>query len=128
MIASLKRNWKGIVLLLISALSLAVGQLLWKLADVGDLNSILAGGLPGILKTFLHLLPGFAVYAFGALVMTVGLGYGELSVLQPINSMSYVFALILSAVFLTEPISWVAVAGIFVTIAGVIIIGASDKK
>lgn len=128
MIASLKRNWKGIVLLLISALSLAVGQLLWKLADVGDLNSILAGGFPGILKTFLHLLPGFIVYAFGALVMTVGLGYGELSVLQPINSMSYVFALILSAVFLTEPISWVAVAGIFVTIAGVIIIGASDKK
>ena len=128
MIASLKRNWKGIVLLLISALCLAVGQLLWKLADVGDLNSILSGGLPGVLNAFLHMIPGFMVYAFGALVMTVGLGYGELSVLQPINSMSYVFALILSAVFLTESISWVAVAGIFVTIVGVIIVGASDKK
>lgn len=128
MIASLKRNWKGIVLLLISALSLAVGQLLWKFAEVGDIGEALAGGIPGLFRIFLRLLPGFIVYALGALVMTIGLGYGELSVLQPINSMSYVFALILSAIFLTEPISWVAVAGIFVTIAGVVIIGASEKK
>ncbi len=128
MIESLKRNWKGIALLQISALSIAVGQLLWKFADVGDLSGILSGGFLGIVKVFIRLLPGFIIYAFGALVMTIGLGYGELSVLQPINSMSYVFALILSAIFLTEPISWIAIVGIFVTIAGVIIIGASEKN
>ncbi|MBR6326752.1 MAG: EamA family transporter [Lachnospiraceae bacterium] len=130
MLESLKRNGKGIILMLISALSLSVGQLLWKLADVSDLVApLLAGDISfaGIWKVFLAVLPGFVVYAVGALIMTIALGYGELSVLQPVNSMSYVFALILSAIFLTERISWLTIIGIFVIIAGVIMIGGSDK-
>ena len=130
MLESLKRNGKGIILVLISALSLSVGQLLWKLADVSDLVApLLAGDISfaGIWKVFLAVLPGFVVYAVGALIMTIALGYGELSVLQPVNSMSYVFALILSAIFLTERISWLTIIGIFVIIAGVIMIGGSDK-
>ncbi len=130
MLESLKRNGKGIILMLISALSLSVGQLLWKLADVSDLVApLLAGDISfaGIWKVFLAVLPGFVVYAVGALIMTIAFGYGELSVLQPVNSMSYVFALILSAIFLTERISWLTIIGIFVIIAGVIMIGGSDK-
>ena len=130
MLESLKRNGKGIILMLISALSLSVGQLLWKLADVSDLVApLLAGDISfaGIWKVFLAVLPGFVIYAVGALIMTIALGYGELSVLQPVNSMSYVFALILSAIFLTERISWLTIIGIFVIIAGVIMIGGSDK-
>ena len=130
MLESLKRNGKGIILMLISALSLSVGQLLWKLANVSDLVApLLAGDISfaGIWKVFLAVLPGFVVYAVGALIMTIALGYGELSVLQPVNSMSYVFALILSAIFLTERISWLTIIGIFVIIAGVIMIGGSDK-
>ncbi|MCR5425538.1 MAG: EamA/RhaT family transporter [Lachnospiraceae bacterium] len=130
MLESLKRNGKGIILMLISALSLSVGQLLWKLANVSDLVApLLAGDISfaGIWKVFLAVLPGFVVYAVGALIMTIAFGYGELSVLQPVNSMSYVFALILSAIFLTERISWLTIIGIFVIIAGVIMIGGSDK-
>ena len=130
MLESLKRNGKGIILMLISALSLSVGQLLWKLADVSDLVApLLAGDISfaGIWKVFLAVLPGFIVYAVGALIMTIAFGYGELSVLQPVNSMSYVYALILSAIFLTELISWLTIIGIFVIIAGVIMIGGSDK-
>lgn len=130
MLESLKRNGKGIILMLISALSLSVGQLLWKLADVSDLVApLLAGDISfaGIWKVFLAVLPGFVIYAVGALIMTIAFGYGELSVLQPVNSMSYVFALILSAIFLTERISWLTIIGIFVIIAGVIMIGGSDK-
>jgi undecaprenyl phosphate-alpha-L-ara4N flippase subunit ArnE len=126
MIESLKKNAKGIILMLISALSLSVGQLLWKLANVSTLVAEI-NGFGSLVKIFLALLPGFIIYALGALVMTIALGYGELSVLQPINSMSYVFALILSALFLTEHISWVTVIGIFVIIAGVITIGGSSK-
>jgi uncharacterized membrane protein len=43
--------------------------------------------------------------------------------------MSYVFALILSAIFVpTESISVITVIGVFVVIAGVIVIGGSSKK
>ena len=130
MIESLKKNGKGIILLLISAFSLALGQLLWKkpLENV-DIPLVLASGFLGIWSLFLKVLPGFIVYAIGAVVMTIGLGYGELSVFQPINSMSYVFALILSAIFVpTESISVITVIGVFVVIAGVIVIGGSSKK
>ena len=130
MLESLKKNGKGIILLLISAFSLALGQLLWKkpLENV-DVAALLAGGFSGIFSLFLKILPGFLVYAVGAVVMTIGLGYGELSVLQPINSMSYVFALILSAIFFpAEKISWITIVGIFVVMAGVIVIGGSSKN
>ena len=130
MIESLKKNGKGIILLLISAFSLALGQLLWKkpLENV-DIPLVLASGFSGIWSLFLKVLPGVIGYALGAVVMTIGLGYGELSVLQPINSMSYVFALILSTIFVpTESISVITVIGVFVVIAGVIVIGGSSKK
>ncbi len=129
MMESLKRNGKGIILLLISAFSLALGQLLWKFANVGDIGAFLGDGFPGVIRLFLKVLPGFIVYAIGAVVMTIGLGYGELSVLQPINSMSYVFGLILSAIFVaSEHISVVTIIGVVVVVAGVIVIGGSSKK
>ncbi|MBQ7463235.1 MAG: EamA family transporter [Lachnospiraceae bacterium] len=123
---SLKKNGKGIILMSISALSLSVGQLLWKLADLGSMMGDI-GSFSGVMAVFLKVLPGFIIYAVGALIMTVALGYGELSVLQPVNSMSYVFALILSAIFLTEPITPLKVIGILVIIAGVILMGGSSK-
>ena len=127
MLESLKRNKKGIILMLISALSLSVGQLLWKFADFSDIGTKLSS-FEGIVGLVLSVAPGFIVYALGALVMTIALGSGELSVLQPINSMSYVFALILSAIFLTEPITPLMVVGIFVIIVGVVLIGGSSKN
>ncbi|MCR5676358.1 MAG: triose-phosphate transporter family protein [Lachnospiraceae bacterium] len=126
MIASLKKNWKGMVLMLISALTLAVGSFLWKVADLSDIGTAIKS-IPGIWSVFLKVLPGFVVYVIGAVVMTVALGLGELSVLQPMNCMSYVFALILSAVFLTETITPVTLIGIFVIVVGVFMIGGSGK-
>ena len=123
---SLRKNGKGIILMTISAFSLSVGQLLWKLADLSSLSGDL-GTFSGLVTLFLRILPGFVIYAVGALIMTIALGYGELSVLQPVNSMSYVFALILSAIFLTEPITILKVAGILVIITGVILMGGSSK-
>ena len=123
---SLRKNGKGIILMLISALSLAVGQLTWKLADIGNPAEALKS-MNGIIGLALAVAPGFIIYAVGAMIMTIALGYGELSILQPMNSMSYVFALIISAVFLTEPITPLTILGIFVIIIGVFLIGGSSK-
>ena len=128
MLESLKKNNKGILLMLVSALSLAVGQLLWKFADLSNIGEKLTS-FGGILQLILAIAPGFIVYAIGALVMTIALGSGELSVLQPINSMSYVFALILSAIFLPqEVITPLMVVGVFVIMAGVVLIGGGSKN
>ena len=51
-----------------------------------------------------YLMGGFAIYAVGALSMILAYRYGELSVLQPINSMSYVFLTILAVLILHEAI------------------------
>ncbi len=126
MIESLKRNWKGMVLMLISALTLAIGSFLWKMADLSDIATAVTS-IQGLWGIFIKILPGFIVYVIGAAVMTIALGYGELSVLQPMNCMSYVFALIISSLFLTEPITPLSIAGIVVIIAGVITIGGASK-
>ena len=115
------------VLMLISALTLSIGSFLWKRGDLGDIGTAVTS-IRGIFGIFLKILPGFVVYVIGAAVMTIALGYGELSVLQPMNCMGYVFALIISAVFLTEPITPLTIVGIFVIIIGVFLIGGSSNE
>ncbi len=61
MIESLKRNWKGMVLMLISALTLSIGSFLWKRADLGDIGTAVTS-IQGIFGVFLKILPGFIVY------------------------------------------------------------------
>ena len=74
MIASFKKNKKGILLMLCASLCVCTGQLFWKLSD--------AHGL-------LFLLLGFGLYGLGALITLTAYRYGSLSVLQPVLSMNY---------------------------------------
>jgi len=74
-----------------------------------------------------YILGGFAVYGVGALSMILAYRYGELSVLQPMNSMSYVFSTILAVLILHEKIPLVNIAGIMLIISGVILIGVNSR-
>jgi undecaprenyl phosphate-alpha-L-ara4N flippase subunit ArnE len=74
-----------------------------------------------------YLAGGFAIYAAGAMSMIFAYRYGELSVLQPINSMGYVFSTILAVLVLHEDISLINIAGIVLIVSGVIVIGASSR-
>jgi undecaprenyl phosphate-alpha-L-ara4N flippase subunit ArnE len=98
--------------MLFCAASLCLGQLVWKL-------------MPGY--NLYYLLGGFAIYAAGAFSMVFAYRYGELSVLQPINSMSYVFSAILAALVLHENITLLNVAGIALIVSGVIVIGTNSR-
>ena len=102
----------GILLMLLCAACICLGQLVWKL-------------MPGY--NLIYLLSGFAIYAFGALSMVFAYRYGELSVLQPINSISYVFSSILAFFILQENIPLVNIAGILLIITGVFVIGRSSS-
>lgn len=59
--------------------------------------------------------------------MVLAYRYGELSVLQPINSMSYVFSTIMAILILHEQVKVINMAGIVLVISGVIVIGANSR-
>ncbi len=112
-LSAIKRNRKGILLMLISSLCVCVGQLLWKMSASGSL---------------LFLLVGFALYGLGALAMLISYRYGKLSVLQPMLSLNYVISIFLAVVVLKEPVSLANCAGVILIIGGVIMIAWGDEE
>lgn len=111
MLNSLKKNKKGILLMMVSSVCVCFGQLFWKL-------SVSLG--------ILSLLFGFFLYGIGALVMVIAYKYGKLSVLQPVLSLNYVLTIILAITVLNEKITLLKTGGIIVIIIGVILIGGGD--
>lgn len=113
MFDEIKKNIKGIALMFLSATSLCVGQLIWKKMD-------------GV--QIIPLLLGFVVYGIGALVMIMAFRYGELSVLQPMNSMSYVISTILGYFVLKENITMKRLIGIIIIVIGVFILASAGNE
>ena len=112
MIDSMRNNRRGILLMIVSALLASFGQMFWKMSHTDG---------------FLLVVPGFALYALGALVMIVAYRYGNLSVLQPILCLSYIFAIFIAAFILQEQITPLKLAGILVIILGVVLIAGGDS-
>lgn len=112
MIESLKKNRKGILLMLLSSVCACVGQLLWKISTN---------------EGILVLICGFAFYAIGALVMIIAYRYGRLSVLQPMLSMNYVLSIILGALILHETITIKKCIGVLIIMMGVVMIVGGDE-
>ena len=109
-----KSLYKGIALMLLSAATACVGQLLWKLAARN--NSLL-------LVTI-----GLALYGCGALLMIIALKFGELSVLHPMMSAGYVLSLVLGALVLNEHITALRVVGVAVIIVGLVFLSSSERE
>ena len=103
--------WKGVFLMLICVSCLCAGQFIWKRFD-------------GIIS----LAAGFAFFAVGALSMLSAYRFGNLSVLQPINSLSVVISAFLGAAFFQEVISPLRMAGIVAIMAGVVILTRGERK
>jgi drug/metabolite transporter (DMT)-like permease len=110
-IQSLKKNKIGIVLILLASMSTASGQMFWKLSG-GQWNR--------------YLILGFLFYGVGAVLMTVAFRFGSLSVLHPLLSVGYVFALLLGITFLNEQITAMRAIAIVLIIAGAVLIGGGD--
>lgn len=99
----------GILLMLACSCCLCAGQFIWK---------CLGGMLP--------LLFGFAVYGAGALAMLAAYRFGSVSTLQPINSVSYVISAILGYFAFHEPITVGKILGIFLIVAGVVLLARGE--
>ena len=108
---SLKDGKKGIALMVFSSACVCTGQLFWKMSG-GEIS--------------FYLCIGFILYITGALAMLVAYRYGSLSVLQPMLSLNYVFALLLAVSVLGEKITLVKFIGILIVTASVILMGGAE--
>lgn len=109
MLESIRKNKKGIILMIISSICACIGQMLWKMSADKGLG---------------YMIVGFGFYGVGALVMIIAYRYGKLSVLQPMLSLNYV----LSIIVLGEKVGFVKCIGVLVIIAGVIMIAGGDTE
>lgn len=114
MLDSIRKNKKGILLMILSSICVCVGQLLWKMSTVEE--------------TSFYLISGFVCYGIGALVMIIAYRYGQLSVLQPMLSLNYVLSVVLAGIVLKENISLLKCIGVLIIISGVIMIAGGDEE
>jgi drug/metabolite transporter (DMT)-like permease len=71
---------------------------------------------------------GLLLYICGAALAVLALRHGELSVLWPIISLSYVWVAILAKILIHESLSPLKIAGIGVIILGVAIMGRAGAR
>ena len=112
LIRSFQKNKTGIAIMTGSAVLTAFGQYLWKFS----------GG-----SRLLPMFAGFVLYGMGALLMITAFRFGSFSVLHPVQSLSYVFALLIGYFLLNEAISPEKVAGLALILFGVTMIGVGDE-
>ena len=116
-VQSLRRSKKGILLMLCSSLLVALGQMCWKLFQGMGFST------PGAAT----LLLGFILYSAGAVVMICAFRFGELSVLHPFLSASYVFAVIIGFFVLHETITVLKLCSIAVICLGLVLLGIGGQ-
>lgn len=78
-------------------------------------------------KTWIFLIIAGAATALSSIFTFKALKLGEASLVSPLERVSFVFAIILSAFFLKEKITWQVVVGGVLILAGALIIALSKK-
>ncbi len=73
------------------------------------------------------LVAGYSLYAVSTVLLVLALRDGELSVLYPILSMTYVWVLLLSLLIFHESINLFKILGISVIVLGVSFLGREDR-
>jgi drug/metabolite transporter (DMT)-like permease len=81
----------------------------------------------GALDAYLVIV-GLFVYFLGFILLTLAFRHGELSVLFPFVSLSFVWVAFLSYFFLGEIISVLEMLGVAAIVCGVILIGSSGRN
>ncbi|MBE2237272.1 MAG: EamA family transporter [Caldilineaceae bacterium] len=117
---------KQLILLLVTVSLNVFGQLMMKRgmssvgAISGDLNLLVESLTKAIMNPY--VLAGVASYGFSTIFWLVLLSRVELSYAYPALSMGYVLITLVSALLLGEQVSAMRWAGVFVIVAGVILV------
>jgi uncharacterized membrane protein len=106
----------GIILVILTTLLMSFGQLLWKLSAAHIKFSFIS------LITNLPLIGGFVLFGLGGLTLVLALKQGELSIIYPFISLSFIWVTLLSIFFLGEklvPMQWL---GLIIVALGVVFV------
>ena len=107
----------SLLLVILATLVGAFGPILLKKASAKKLSQFRA-----LLANY-HLFSGVFLYALGTILFILALRGGELSVLYPFISLTYIWVCLLSMKYLGERMNWQKWAGIGLIILGVSFIG-----
>lgn len=114
-------EWMMIPLVLVSAMLGAVAVLLLK---IGSKKFRIRFSLRFVLEVLNNhpLIYGLVIYGISTLIFILALRLGELSVVYPMASVSYIFACLLSIYFLKEKMNWYKWLGIGLVMLGAILV------
>lgn len=89
-------------------------------------NSLSQGSLWEMV-TNLALLAGYSLYGISTLLLVLALKEGELSILYPVISLTYVWVTLLSVVFFREVLTPLKLLGVAVIVIGVGVLGRNGR-
>ena len=117
-----KTRWWAFASIITCSIFTSFGILFWKIGAERIRNLSIAS-----LLTNMPLIVGTLLYAIGAILLIVALKGGELSVIQPFISLSYVFIAIISVLILSESLNTMKIAGMASIIIGIIMLGVGSR-
>jgi multidrug transporter EmrE-like cation transporter len=78
--------------------------------------------------TNVPLVAGYSLYGLSTILLVLALRDGELSILYPVISLTYVWVTMLSFAFFKESITVFKLAGISIIVSGVAVLGRNGRK
>ncbi len=88
----------------------------------------LTGAGPLAMLTNLPLLAGYCLYGLSTILLVLALRHGELSILYPVISLTYVWVTCLSVVIFRESVNPFKVLGVSVIVVGVAVLGRNGRS
>jgi len=105
----------------------AVAQILLKKGTeaLGEHPSLLDTAMGMLTKPM--LFTGYAMYGISAVLLVMALRLGELSLLYPVFTLTYVWVMLLSHFIFQESLSPLKLVGVAVIMCGVAILGKASR-
>lgn len=114
---------RGIALVFCCTVIGAAAQMLIKTGA-----SSLSHGDPLAMLTNLYLLAGYSMYGISTVLLVLALRKGQLSILYPVISLTYVWVTILSVLVLKETMNPWKAMGVGIIVMGVAVLGRDGRK
>ncbi len=114
-----KKSKNAYFLIMIAATLSSLGQLAWKFATTPSFHAAIV---------LLLMIVGFISAGLGLLFETVAFRYGQVSILQPMMSFSFVLSILWGTLFLSEPITLKKITAILLIVLGCILIGSDEEE
>ncbi len=114
--------WKAVVLVILCTIFTTLGQILYKYS-ASSFSFTLQGTLGNT-----WLLAGLASYGLGAFLLLLALKYGNLSLVYPFVSLTFIWVVVSSFFFFGEIITIGKGIGVAFIILGTILVGRGGRQ